>query len=176
MGLPQRAPQMGPPRRRHLVPLTLLAMLHTATPQYEEDTLQYAEMLENGNADLVELLKSTEAVEDYFYPARSYFNRDQYMFEVPHAMKYAIGLIVPHELRVPLHGPRAPPAPPQLPALVGPAHALQLHRPEEEGHPRHGAHVHLRLHQRPLLPLHDHPTRRVLHRYVVRRPKVEAAA
>jgi len=68
-------------------------MLHTATPQYEEDTLQYAEMLENGNADLVELLKSTEAVEDYFYPARSYFNRDQYMFEVPHAMKYAIGLI-----------------------------------------------------------------------------------
>ena len=43
-------------------------MLHTATPQYEEDTLQYAEMLENGNADLVELLKSNEAVEDYFYP------------------------------------------------------------------------------------------------------------
>ncbi|KAH8072166.1 hypothetical protein JL720_11208 [Aureococcus anophagefferens] len=68
-------------------------MLHTATPQYEEDTLQYAEMLENGNGALVELLKSNEAVEDYFYPARSYFNRDQYMFEVPHAMKYAIGLI-----------------------------------------------------------------------------------
>ncbi|KAH8046863.1 hypothetical protein JL720_16268 [Aureococcus anophagefferens] len=68
-------------------------MLHTATPQYEEDTLQYAAMLENGNGALVELLKSNEAVEDYFYPARSYFNRDQYMFEVPHAMKYAIGLI-----------------------------------------------------------------------------------
>ncbi|KAK7250318.1 hypothetical protein SO694_00007350 [Aureococcus anophagefferens] len=33
-------------------------MLHTATPQYEEDTLQYAEMLENGNGALVELLKS----------------------------------------------------------------------------------------------------------------------
>ena len=35
-----------------------------------------------------------EDVEDFFYPARGFFDRDQYRFEVPHPQKYAIGLIV----------------------------------------------------------------------------------
>lgn len=48
-----------------------------AAPQYREETQQYSEIMTQSTEELQELLMSTESVEDYFYPARSYFNRDQ---------------------------------------------------------------------------------------------------
>ena len=50
--------------------------------------------MEEGEAELREQIRSTEDVEDVFYPARAYFDRDVYAFSPPHPQLYAVGVIV----------------------------------------------------------------------------------
>lgn len=83
---------MGP--RSVLWATVALTWVPSVVPQFEEHTQQYSEIMAQSTEELKELLMSTEDVEDYFYPARSYFNRDQYTYDIPHPQLYAIGLIV----------------------------------------------------------------------------------
>lgn len=62
--------------------------------QYTENSEKYVEVIETQTDLLVESLKSSEAVEDRFYPERRYFERDVYTFKEPHAQLYTIGLVL----------------------------------------------------------------------------------
>lgn len=73
--------------------LVLLPLL-VALGQYVEDSEKYAEVMKEQTEQLAESLKSSASVVSEFYPSRSYFDRDVYVYQPPQAQLYTIGLIV----------------------------------------------------------------------------------
>lgn len=73
--------------------LPLLLAAH-AGAQFVETSEQYREAMVQSEATLAEEIRNTEDTQGHFYPARLFFDRDQYVFKPPHPQLYAIGMII----------------------------------------------------------------------------------
>ena len=62
-----------------LIWLLLLTTTQT-TAQFVETSEQYKEAMELSEATLQDEIRNTKDTQDHFYPARLFFDRDQYVF------------------------------------------------------------------------------------------------
>ena len=79
---------------RHKPWLLLVVATHVVNAQFVETSEQYKEAMELSEATLQDEIRNTKDTQDHFYPARLFFDRDQYVFRPPHPQLYAIGMIV----------------------------------------------------------------------------------
>ena len=87
-----RSPSTAMTMRR--APWLLVALATHVNAQFVETSEQYKEAMELSEATLQDEIRNTKDTQDHFYPARLFFDRDQYVFRPPHPQLYAIGMIV----------------------------------------------------------------------------------
>ena len=89
-----RAVVPGRPRSSNANDAQLVAPATHVNAQFVETSEQYKEAMELSEATLQDEIRNTKDTQDHFYPARLFFDRDQYVFRPPHPQLYAIGMIV----------------------------------------------------------------------------------